>query len=158
VNENIIDVLIYIYENYMGGEENIPNDQIILEEELTQAGFPNEEIQKAFDWLDDLARNQVFLKENTVSNTSMRMYTPEELQRIDIESRGMLLSLEHNGLLDQASRELVIERTMALNEAHITSEDVRWIVLLVLMNQPGKESAFAQIEDMIYNNSSDILH
>ena len=34
VNENVIDVLIYIYENYMDAEESIPTDQILLEEEL----------------------------------------------------------------------------------------------------------------------------
>ncbi len=158
MNENIIDVLIYIYENYMGGDENIPHDQIMLEEELAQAGFPGDEIKKAFDWLDDLARNQITMNQNPVSTTSMRMYTPEEMRKFDLESRGLLLTLEQNGLLDKTSRELVIERTMALDETNLTSEDVRWIVLLVLMNQPGKESAFAQIEDMIYNNSTDLLH
>ncbi len=158
MNENIIDVLIYIYENYMGSDDNIPSDQVMLEEELAQAGFPGDEIKKAFDWLDDLARNQIVMNAVPSSDLTMRMYTDDELARIDMESRGLLLTLEHNGLLDQVTRELVIERTMALNEAHITSEDVRWIVLLVLMNQPGKEMAFAQIEDMIYNNTIELLH
>ena len=31
VNENVIDVLIYIYENYMDAEESVPPDQIMLE-------------------------------------------------------------------------------------------------------------------------------
>ncbi len=158
MNENIIDVLIYIYENYMGGEENIPHDLIILEEELTQAGFPGDEIRKAFDWLDDLARNQVTMNQNPVNTTSMRQFTADELLKFDLESRGLLLTLEQNGLLDKTSRELVIERTMALEEPNLSSEDIRWIVLLVLMNQPGKESAFAQVEDMIYNNASSLLH
>lgn len=158
MNENIIDVLIYIYENYMGGEENIPHDLIILEEELAQAGFPGDEIRKAFDWLDDLARNQVTMNQNPVSTSSMRQFTPDELLKFDLESRGLLLTLEQNGLLDKTSRELVIERTMALEETNLSSEDIRWIVLLVLMNQPGKESAFAQVEDMIYNNASSLLH
>ena len=158
MNENIIDVLIYIFENYMGGDENMPHDQITLEEELAQAGFPGDEIKKAFDWLDELARNQISMNQNPVNTTSMRMFTPEELQKFDLESRGLLLTLEQNGLLDKTTRELVIERTMALDEEHLTSEDVRWVVLLVLMNQPGKESAFAQLEDMIYNNSAELLH
>ena len=62
------------------------------------------------------------------------------------------------GLLDKTSRELVIERAMALDEELFNSEDIKWIVLLVLMNQPGKESAFAQIEEMIYNRPTDLLH
>ena len=61
MNENVIDVLIYIYENYMDGEESVPTDQIILEEELVQAGFPQGEIKKAFNWLDELAWRQGML-------------------------------------------------------------------------------------------------
>ena len=158
MNENVIDVLIYIYENYMGSDENMPHDQIMLEEELAEAGFPTSEIQKAFDWLDDLARHQITLNENPASSPSMRMFTPSEQQRLDLDARGLLLSLEQNGLLDKTSRELVIERAMALDEEHFNSEDIKWIVLLVLMNQPGKESAFAQIEEMIYNNPAENLH
>jgi len=158
VNENVIDVLIYIYENYMGGEEELPHDQILLEEELSEAGFPSNEIQKAFDWLDDLARNQVSMSQNPANNTSTRIFTDLEQQRLDIEARGLLLSLEQSGMLDKTSRELVIERAMALDEDHFNSDDIKWIILLVLVNQPGKESAFAQIEDMIYNNPTEHLH
>ena len=46
----------------------------------------------------------------------MRMFTSSELQRFDLDARGLLLSLEQNGLLDKTSRELVIERAMALDE------------------------------------------
>lgn len=158
MNENVIDVLIYIYENYMGNEDNIPHDQIMLEEELAQAGFPTSEIQKAFDWLDDLARNQVMMNENAMSTPSMRLMTPKEELKFDLEARGLLLTLEQTGLLDKSSRELVIERAMALDEEQFNTEDIKWIVLLVLMNQPGKESAFAQIEEMIYNNPVEHLH
>ncbi|MGD2118157.1 MAG: DUF494 domain-containing protein [Chromatiales bacterium] len=158
MNENVIDVLIYIYENYMEGDENIPPDQIMLEEELAQAGFPAAEIKKAFDWLDDLARHQVSMNQNPISNPSMRMFTANEQQRLDLEARGLLLTLEQSGLLDNTSRELVIERAMALDEDHFSSEDIKWIALLVLMNQPGKEMAFAQMEDMIYNGPAEHLH
>ena len=47
MNENLIDVLIYIYENYMDSEESVPVDQVTLEEELLQAGFQEGEVSKA---------------------------------------------------------------------------------------------------------------
>ena len=34
MNENLIDVLIYIYENYMVADDSALRDQILLEEEL----------------------------------------------------------------------------------------------------------------------------
>ena len=38
--ENMVDVLIYLYENYMDGERRPPHDQDALEEELSQAELP----------------------------------------------------------------------------------------------------------------------
>ena len=159
VNENLIDVLIYIYENYMVSDDATPGDQILLEEELVKAGFEREEIKKAFDWLDELAWRQGALTENAHNTTqSMRIYTDREQQRIDMEIQGMLIYLEQIGILDPVSRELVIERAMALETPELEAEDVKWIVLLVLLNQPGQESAFALMEELIYNGDPGQLH
>ncbi|MEW8470553.1 MAG: DUF494 family protein, partial [Candidatus Thiodiazotropha sp.] len=57
MNENVVDILIYLYENYMDGEQAPPSDQHELRDELIQAGFPSGEINKAFDWLDELANS-----------------------------------------------------------------------------------------------------
>jgi Smg protein len=159
VNENVIDVLIYIYENYMDAEESVPTDQIILEEELVQAGFPQGEIKKAFNWLDELAWRQGSLVYAEVQpNRSMRIYSERESQRIDLEIQGMLLYLEQTGILDPMSRELVIERAMAIETEELTADDVKWIVLLVLLNQPGQENAFALMEELVYNGEPVYLH
>ena len=158
MNENLIDVLIFIYENYMDAD-NQPDDQILLEEELSRAGFSPEEIRKAFDWLDELAWRQGALTEAAeTSRHSARIYTDQEQQKLDLEIRGMLLYLEQIGILDAASRELVIERAMALENQELSADDVKWIVLLVLLNQPGQESAFALMEEMIYNGDQELLH
>ena len=160
VNENVIDVLIYIYENYMDAEESVPTDQILLEEELVQAGFPQGEIKKAFNWLDELAWRQGSLITNGEAqpNRSMRLYCDREQQRIDLEIQGMLLYLEQAGILDARSRELVIERAMAIETEELTADDVKWIVLLVLLNQPGQENAFALMEELVYNGEPAYLH
>lgn len=159
MNENVIDVLIYIYENYMDSDEVVSHDQIMLEEELVEAGFPKGEILKAFDWLDELAwRQGNLITAASHPNSSIRIYTELERQRIDLETQGMLLFLEQTGVLDQRSRELVIERAMALDTEELTAEDVKWIVLLVLLNQPGRENAFAQMEELVYNGNMGYLH
>jgi Smg protein len=161
VNENLIDVLIYIYENYMDSEESVPVDQVTLEEELLQAGFKAGEVNKAFDWLDELAWRQGSLVEYgsvAVANRSMRIFSTEEQQKIDLEIQGMLLNLEQMGILDPMSRELVIERCMAIETEELTADDVKWVVLLVLLNQPGQENAFALMEELVYNGEPPYLH
>lgn len=157
MDENMVDVLIYLYENYMDGENQPPTDQGELEAELAQAGFSKVEIDKALQWLDDLAIGADASSDNH-SAGSMRIYTPDECAKIDVEAQGLLLSLEHNAILDPVSRELAIDRLLAIDHPLVTLDEVKWVVLLVLMNRPGREDAFTQMEDMLYNVHPAYLH
>ncbi len=158
MNENVVDILIYLYENYMDSDQPSPSSQEDLHEELVAAGFPEDEIYKAFQWLDELAlqRDSGNLRPQTES--SIRIYTDQEIARMDHNCRGLLLFLEQNNILDQANREFVIERAMALDSQVIKVDDLKWVVLMVLMNQPGQETAFAQMEDLVYNDQPLYLH
>jgi len=158
MNENLVDILIYLYENYMDAEEQAPTDQAKLHEELAQAGFPEGVIKKAFRWLDELAWRQGATDYRAHTDKSIRIFTEREQSRLDMDCQGLLLFLEQNGILDQLSRELAIERALALDSIHITVEELKWIVLLVLMNQPGQESAVARMEDLVYNEAPMYLH
>ena len=71
---------------------------------------------------------------------------------------GLLIFLEQNDILDAESRELVIDRALALDATIVGEEELKWIVLLVLINQPGREIAFAQMEDMVYNSQPVYIH
>jgi len=156
--ENMIDVLIYLYENYMDGEQRGVVDQTELEMELSVAGFTNNEIAQALRWLDELARRMEATDDAPRSVNALRIYTDTESRKLDIEVRGLLLSLEQSGILDPLSRELVIERAVAIEQDVLTVDELGWIVLLVLMNRPGRESAFNQMEEMVYGEAPALLH
>lgn len=156
--ENIVDVLIFLYENYMDGEHRPPADQDELEDELAQAGFSNEEIQKALRWLDELAAGIDTPQYHPHTCGSMRIYSETERAKLDLEARGLLLFLEQNGILDPVSRELVIDRVLAIDHAGVSVDEVKWVVLLVLLNRPGREAAFTQMEDLVYNDEPGLLH
>ena len=156
--EDMVDVLIYLYENYMDGETPPPADQSELKEELAQAGFSTKEIDKALLWLDELADTVTSADDASHADCAIRIYTDQECRHLDTDSRGLLLFLEQNGILDSASRELVVERALALDTHLLNVEALKWIVLLVLMNRPGKEAAFTQMEDMVYNSVASVLH
>jgi len=156
--ENMVDVLIYLYENYMDGESSPPTDQSELEDELTQAGFTNAEIQKALQWLDELAVGVDTPQYHSYTGGSMRIYSEAERATLDLEARGLLLFLEQSGILDPVSRELVIDRVLAIDHAGVSVDELKWVVLLVLMNRPGREAAFTQMEDLVYNNEPGLLH
>jgi Smg protein len=156
--ENMVDVLIYLYENYMDGERRPPHDQDALEEELSQAGFSNREIEKALRWLDELAAGAASAPHHPYAERSMRIYTPAETAKLDLEARGLLLFLEQSAILDPESRELVIDRLLAIDHGQVSADEIKWVVLLVLMNRPGREDAFSQMEDLVYNAEPALLH
>ncbi len=158
MNENVVDILIYLYENYMDGDHPPPDDQNALRHDLAEVGFSKKEIDQAFSWLDELAKQIGHPPTPVHQANATRIFSEEERCRLDVDSRGLLMFLEQNEILNAAGRELVIERALALESSYITVDDLKWIVLLVLMNQPGQESAFVRMENLVYNEMPLYLH
>ena len=121
------------------------------------AGFSPAEIRKAFDWLDTLAR----LRPEpgpTRTNGPTRVFHGAELDKLDVESRGFLLFLEQHGILDADQRELVLDRAMALDQDELELDDLKWVVLMVLFNQPGSEAAYAWMETQMFLDEPEPVH
>lgn len=160
MKENVLDVLMYLFENYMDEGPDFQPDQDALVDELAQAGFPKGEIVKAFAWLEGLAalRSNEVASPTDASLKSLRVYSDDESQKMDTASRGFLLFLEQGGVLDPAARELVIDRVMALETDEMDLEQLKWIILMVLFNQPGQEQAYAWMEDLVFNEIQGTLN
>ena len=71
---------------------------------------------------------------------------------------GFLLFLDNIGAFDMHVREMIIDRVMALETSEIDLEQLKWVMLLVLFNQPGQEAAFAWIEDVMFEEASNSVH
>ena len=158
MKENILDVLMYLFENYMNDEIETDKDEEALRSELQQAGFHQRQISKAFDWLEGLTTLQDGEIAPAQQNVSIRVYTDKESERLDTEARGFLQFLENVGVLDHAARELVVDRIMALDEDEVDMEHLKWVVLMVLFNQPGREEAYAWMEDLVFDENAGNLH
>jgi Smg protein len=158
MKENVLDVLMYLFENYMDDETDMDANQEALKAELVAAGFPEAEINKAFSWLEGLVQAQENRPEMGAASRSMRVFTPQESARLNVECRGFLLFLEQVGVVDQATRELVVDRVMALEAEEIDLEQLKWVILMVLFNQPGQEAALAWMEDLVFNEATRSLH
>jgi len=160
MKENVFDVLMYLFENYMDEGTEFQPDQEALTHELTQAGFRRGEIRKAFNWLDGLSA----LRENSAGQprqktaSAIRHYTPQEQEKLDEECRGYLQFMEASGVIDPATRELVIDRLMALEADEIALDQLKWVMLLVLFNQPGQEYAYHMLEDLVFDEMQGHLH
>jgi Smg protein len=157
MKENTLDVLLYLFQNFMDGDIEIDPDRDFLENQLVDAGFQKYEIDKAFLWLDDLSTQQE-KQRDVLHNGSFRVYIDEELSSLDLECRDFLLYLENMGVLTPENRELVIERVMALDSFDFDIERLKWVILMVLFNQPEESSNYEWIENMVFDSSLESLH
>jgi Smg protein len=164
MNGTVLDILIYVFDRYMFDEAPEVPERETLARDLESAGFGEANVERALDWLADLAgertrAGQEALPETAGSrNRSLRIYAPAEMARLSVDCRGLLLSLEEADILKPAQRELVIDRLLALGVEDLTLEQVRWVVLMVLSSQPGQEQACARMETLVLDPDSSATH
>ncbi|WP_182288582.1 DUF494 family protein [Vibrio spartinae] len=157
----MMDILMYLFETYIHSDAELQVDQDELEDELLRAGFHQKEIYKALNWLEELAslqQSDVHSPLSISAATAMRVYTEKETARIDVECRGFLLFLEQIKVLTPETREMVIDRVMGLETNEFELDDLKWIILMVLFNVPGNESAYTLMEEWLYTKEQGILH
>jgi len=115
MKENMLGVLIYLFENYIVDELSFDPDQEELTEELEGAGFPSVEIDKAFAWLEDLLDAcEVGVGDQNIipAPDSIRFYDEKEVASMGRQGLALLTRFVDVGVLNHASREMVIDRVL----------------------------------------------
>jgi Smg protein len=166
MNGTVLDILLYVFDRYMFDEAPDVPERDALARDLAVAGFGEDNVERALDWLADLAgeRHRAPLPDvpsatgETRRTPSLRVYTTAEMARLSVDCRGLLLSLEEAEILNPTQRELVIDRLLALEGEDLSTEQVRWVVLMVLSSQPGQEVACARMETLVFDADSSATH
>jgi Smg protein len=157
MKEDVLDVLMYLFEACVEADPAPAPDRSLLRGQLEQAGFPDREIEQALTWLDGL-NNASGETAQALTDRAMRIFSNQEVARLDTDCRGYLMYLEQIGILSPAQRELAIDRIMALDTDEIDVEQIKWVVLMVLFSQPGQEAAYSRMEDLVFEEGSAIVH
>jgi Smg protein len=130
----MFDILVYLFENYVRAEACPASEH--LARKLSAAGFEEEEISEALEWLSGL--RETCASRPAISppqQDTIRIYAPEEEARLDVDCRGFVTFLESAGVLDPTMRELIIDRALALNEFNLNLYRLKIIVLIVMWQQ-----------------------
>jgi Smg protein len=154
---SVLDILIYVFDRYMLDEVPEVPERDDLPRHLEGAGFGPQNVERALDWLADLAsvRDAMPL---AGSGPAVRVFCDGELSRFSTECRGFLLTLERLGILSMQQREVVIERMLALDADELDTEQLKWVVLMVLSSQPDQQHAFARLEDLVADKHAGTPH
>lgn len=140
----MFDILLYLYDTYLLADQ-IP-DAEHLTRKLSAAGFENDEIAEALDWLSGL--DDLVPSDEEAMSQSMRIYSAEEERRLDSEGRGFLAFLESAEMLPPHGREWVIEQALALPDPEISATRIKWIAMLALWKLKGAGDVL-WLEDLV---------
>jgi len=157
MENTVFDILVYVFDHYMFEELPVSAERADIARDLESAGFRGANVERALDWLAELAdeRERPGLK---ADERAFRLYSTEEAARLDPSCQGLLLSLERGGILSATQREIVIDRLLALDTEELDLEQVKWVVLMVLSCQPGQEAACERMEDLVYALPEQVPH
>jgi len=162
IKQSVVDVLMFLFERYLDDETNetgsVTDKRDSIQLRLEEIGFHNQEINQAFDWLEDLAdlqaENQEFI---CIKETSTRIYSEEEKKLISLENISFLNFLEQTSIINPVTRELILDRVIALGHP-LDAEQLKWIIMIVLHTHPGEESTLALLEDFIFDATVGHIH
>jgi Smg protein len=169
MNGTVLDILIYVFDRYMFDEAPEVPEREALARDLESAGFHEANVERALDWLADLAGERhrpALFNGNTHTDDqspprithALRVYSPHEVSRLSADCRGLLMSLEQGEILSPEQREIVIDRLLALDVEDLTLDQVKWVVLMVLSSQPGQETACARMETLVFDPEASSAH
>ncbi len=156
IKQTVVDVLMFLFERFLDEESDSLDARETVANSLEEMGFQNKEIDEAFNWLEDLALLQGDANYAPVNNSSIRVFSEEEKAVLNEESIGFLMYLEQASILTPITRELILDRVIALDH-ELDTEQLKWIVLIVLHSHPGEENAFAWMESIMFDENIEYI-
>ncbi|PKF60783.1 DUF494 domain-containing protein [Psychromonas sp. psych-6C06] len=157
----MFEVIIYLFESYMQVDQNVEVDAQEITEELLEEGFQRTDISKALAWLDHLSSLHEQSQDTVVQQakaTSHRIYGEAEQQRLNSACQGYISYLEQAKILNAHTRETVIDCAMLLEMNELGLHDLKWLILMVLFNDPSSEDEFMQLESMLMDLEDGLIH
>lgn len=104
-------------------------------EELVHAGYSPEDIERGFVWLDERFRHN--------SSNSLRILSSYERSQLTNDGCGQLLKLRNLGLLTDEHLEIIIARSVLLDEGPLDAECIRSFASALLFDLRGSDSEFS---------------
>lgn len=149
----MLDLLIYLFENYISTKPKLNMNAITIE--LEEAGFNNKDISSAFDWFNHLEK--LSNGPELTNKNSIRVLSHKEYEKISKEGFTFLTFLLNAKILNPTEFEVILDQIMILNQKYINIDEMRWIVMMTLWKS-GKENSYLFVEDSLFHNKRTQLH
>jgi Smg protein len=132
----MFDILMYLFESYLYAGNRPDSGKLSLK--LSAAGFENEEIHRALDWLAGLKHLNQDDYPAAIASSGTRCYSSLEARCISPEARSFLAFLEHSQIVAPVEREMILDRAVALGQDDLSVDKIKLITLMVLWNRDAE--------------------
>lgn len=160
MNDSLFGLLLYVFENYPQLDHTNESKREEITEEMINSGFNKNDVEQIMDWFLDLNQQRQLLLNSTLNQdmTSHRVFSQRECECMTPEARSRILELQQKGYIDTVTRELVLDRLIALDEPSLDSPEIDWLVLVVMYQDSDQPHQRRLIEDMVMLEESSICH
>ena len=156
MKENTLDVLFYLFDNY-AEVDDVTQNREVLHGYLKEAGFPNKRISRAFDWLESLADDDnIYI--SAPNTSSVRCFSKFEHRLLDSKCQDYMLSLANAGVLSSEMFERTIDRVLSLGDREFDLNRLKWVILMLLLNQPDSEAEYIWMDDVALGEELPVYH
>ena len=144
MKSDVLDALMHLFDDFAQAD-SLPVDVDILQQ-LEALGFNAQDVEQACEWLKHAPEAPAHIETvKTASATAMRVYHPLEIAQLSPTCWDMLMMLERTGVLTPQMREAVIVQMMALDIHSIDSQELKWLSLLTLAEQPLDDATIMRL-------------
>lgn len=151
----MFDILMYLFESYFHAGRY--PDSRKMSAKLSAAGFEEDDIDQALDWLSGLEQLTQAGYPERINSNSPRCYAELEMQRISPEARQFVCFWELNKVITPIEREMIIDRAVAYGREALSLNTIKLITLMVLWNQ-HQELDFLLVEELLAASETRHLH
>ncbi len=151
----MFDILMYLFESYFNAGSYPDPDKLSIK--LSAAGFEEDDISRALDWLSGLEQLSQDDYPESINQSGIRSYADLEIKSISTEGLQFISFWEHNKMITPVEREMIIDRAVAFGRDALPLERVKLIALMVLWNQ-HEEIDPLLVEDLLTPANSAQIH
>ncbi len=151
----MFDILMFLFESYFYAGRYPDSDK--LSRKLSAAGFEDEDIDRALDWLSGLKTLTQADYPAAINDSGMRCYAALEIKRISPEALRFLAFWEQSKMITPVEREMILDRAVALSHENLALDKVKLIALMVLWNQHEELDPLV-VEDLLTPSHAHSLH
>ncbi len=161
MTNNILDVLTFMFDFLFEAAEEDSSQELdddLLKTHLSEAGFDSTRIEKALNWLENIASLQDGrLTPFSTTHNSIRVYSEDEQVKLDARARGFIMFMENMGQLSPSQREMVIDQVMSLEDSKLSMDDLKLVVMMVIGNSTDTSVPTQWLESIVFYDDNRTL-